>query len=1070
MGKKPEDEISIIDLDDTGALPLLVPVEEEETELPEEEYPEEAELPEEEYPEEEIPQEAEYEAPPVFQGEVSVDTTLLTDIREELKFDMAETRVMPGGGEIDAALEEAAEIPEKKGLTDTDMMPDTEAIILAGIEAGMQLEDAPAAGDTIVVPDIPEDPEYIEGEYPDGGYAEEEYGGEEFPEEEYAEDYPEEEAAGEELPPEDEEEYPEENDGDEPEEEYPDEEYDEEDDPEEEYDEDEYDEEDTPEEEYPEDEQEPEEAPVKKVPKGKASKNKSAKDKAPKGKKSKEKNTKEKKPEEKPSEEKASAKKKSGRKGPIGREDFVDLNAPRVKAPRDKNRRNPVKERERNTAARIVGVAALFLIFGACALYFAIAFRKAGSSVDMKGLGQEISSIGIAGQQGLIAMAAAEETAVEEPDPTEGETEEPEPEPEEEEADIRVEMVFTSIEQDLKIKFTDDSTGHLISGVEFKVKVTPSKSSAITLTDSDKDGIIHEQNMKGGSYAVEAEPIEGYVFVNDDSVVSVRDKIVYQQVAIKEEIKTEAEVNAAVEDTAGNNEQAEEPAAPTTKDTVEFVESSKTAKNGEDAYKKIEKSSIAEPAYAALPEVVERGAQEDAIPTPIPTAEPTPIPTAEPTATPTPEATPTEAAQEDATPTPTPADQENPEATATPTPIPEATSTPTPTEKDKDKAKIKKVELETAEFTLAKGEKRQLKVRAVFSEGDDVTDPEKFSWSSDDEEVAKVDKKGNVEALKNGRAVITAKYKDKNGNEKEDYSTVKVVENPKDDKTTKLKDKDGNQVYYKKEDGSYEEAVFADYYTKSEFFVAGNVEYIYTGWQTLDGKKYYFDKNGNKVTGDQIIQGVSYHFGTDGVLNEGGNSGVMGIDVSKWNGAIDWTAVKNSGVNFVIIRCGYRGSASGVLVEDPRFKSNLAGAKAAGIKVGVYFFSQAVTEAEAVEEASMCLALIGGEHLDYPVFIDTEFTTGKNGRADGLKKAERTAVCRAFCETVKSGGYSTGVYSSVSWLGPMVDVSVLSGAKIWMAHYAAEPGYDGHYDIWQYSRKGSISGISGSVDMNLSYY
>ena len=123
---------------------------------------------------------------------------------------------------------------------------------------------------------------------------------------------------------------------------------------------------------------------------------------------------------------------------------------------------------------------------------------------------------------------------------------------------------------------------------------------------------------------------------------------------------------------------------------------------------------------------------------------------------------------------------------------------------------------------------------------------------------------------------------------------------------------------------------------------------------------------------------------------------VIGIDVSKWNGAIDWSAVKASGVKFVIIRCGYRGSDSGVLVEDSKFRSNIQGATAAGLKVGVYFFSQAINEVEAVEEASMTLAMMQGYGVSLPVFIDTEFTTNRNGRADGLDKAARSAVCRAF--------------------------------------------------------------------------
>ncbi len=206
--------------------------------------------------------------------------------------------------------------------------------------------------------------------------------------------------------------------------------------------------------------------------------------------------------------------------------------------------------------------------------------------------------------------------------------------------------------------------------------------------------------------------------------------------------------------------------------------------------------------------------------------------------------------------------------------------------------------------------------------------------------------------------------------------------------------------------------------------------------------------------------------------NSGGNNGgkgILGIDVSKWNGSIDWNAVKASGVNFVIIRCGYRGSSTGVLVEDPTFRTNIQGAQAAGIKVGLYFFTQAVNEVEAVEEASMCLSLAQGYNISYPIFIDVEFTVNKNGRADGLDRATRSAVARAFCETINNGGYAGGVYSSKSWYGYSLDMSVIGGYKIWLAHYTSQTDYSGHYDIWQYSSKGSISGIKGNVDMNYSY-
>ena len=229
-------------------------------------------------------------------------------------------------------------------------------------------------------------------------------------------------------------------------------------------------------------------------------------------------------------------------------------------------------------------------------------------------------------------------------------------------------------------------------------------------------------------------------------------------------------------------------------------------------------------------------------------------------------------------------------------------------------------------------------------------------------------------------------------------------------------------------------------------------------------KRAYLNDFHQTLSGEYVYQGATYTFGSDGALTQG--SGVVGIDVSKWNGSIDWNAVKNSGVSYAIIRCGYRGSTNGSLVEDPKFRANIKGATGAGLKVGVYFFSQAVNQVEAVEEASMVLGLIDDYNLSYPVFLDVE---PSGGRGDKIDKDTRTAVCKAFCETIQNAGYKAGVYSNKTWLESKINVSALSKYKIWLAQYAAKPTYTGRYDIWQYTAKGHVNGISGDVDMNISY-
>ena len=377
-----------------------------------------------------------------------------------------------------------------------------------------------------------------------------------------------------------------------------------------------------------------------------------------------------------------------------------------------------------------------------------------------------------------------------------------------------------------------------------------------------------------------------------------------------------------------------------------------------------------------------------------------------------------------------------------------------------------KLSLNKAELTVFTELTGELKATIENTANGDV-----IEWVSDNTKYATVkasnDKKtGTVTGVNVGTANVSVVVKRDGKEVAKATCKVTVKLNPKKDTITKLKDNDGNQVYIKDKKGNFVEATLADYYTAEKFYILNkNVEYKYTGWQTIDGKTYYFTKDGKKVTGEQVIQGMKYNFDSEGALMKG--SGNMGIDVSKWNGSIDWNAVKNSGVSYVIIRCGYRGSSSGAMIVDPKFKANIQGASAAGLKVGIYFFSQAVNEVEAVEEASMTLSLIKGYKISYPVFIDIE---GSGGRGDKIDKATRTAVANAFCKTIQNGGYTAGIYANKTWFESKMNTGSLTGYKLWLAQYAAQPTYKAtRYDMWQYTSKGKINGISGNVDMNISY-
>lgn len=197
-----------------------------------------------------------------------------------------------------------------------------------------------------------------------------------------------------------------------------------------------------------------------------------------------------------------------------------------------------------------------------------------------------------------------------------------------------------------------------------------------------------------------------------------------------------------------------------------------------------------------------------------------------------------------------------------------------------------------------------------------------------------------------------------------------------------------------------------------------------------------------------------------------------GIDVSHFQGNIDWTLVHNAGIEFAIIRVGYRGYGTGNLAEDSKYLQNIRGAIDAGIKVGVYIFSQAITEAEAAEEANYIIDRIGGNNITLPVVIDYEYTQDKSGRlvAAGLSKEQKTAICRTFCETVKSRGYTPMIYANYNMLCNDLDGNLLgTNYRIWLARYNSSANYGGNYSFWQYTDSGSVSGISTAVDRDFWY-
>ena len=760
------------------------------------------------------------------------------------------------------------------------------------------------------------------------------------------------------------------------------------------------------------------------------------------------------------------------------------------------------------------GVAVLILAIVTCSVYASA--RMVDNQVsEFVSVGTQLDGIHMIGEQGLLAVADATVAKIAAANAVD---EDYEDQKEYDEAEYTnggtVDLELVSVQKDLKIKFTNKKSGKLISNVPFNVTITDPKGKTATWSDDDMDGIIYKKGITPGNYTVAVnaltdEKYKDYTLPTGTQKVEVKKDIAYKKVDVSNEIKKESEINAAKEDTMKNDTVVES----VLEDTVQWVES----KTLPPSYREVGKDKITNPETVAYSGNFLRMAAIEPTETTKPTAEPTETtkPTTEPTETTKPTTEPTTA------PTASPSVSPSPTPAATPTAVLEPTSVTVAVEAEAtsqikvtnytgtatykvaskdDKIATARVDANgkiavtgvaagdttvTATVTMGSVTKPlelAVKVTAKMAITLDKTAVTVYprstatvtatvsgsgtvTASSSDTNIATVSVNGKtitITGVKAGSATITAVYKEGNSEVKA-TCTVKVgTSNPREDKNTVLKDTSGKELYVSDGNNEYRLAHYADYYTASKFYIKEATRY--TGWQTLDGKVYFFKADGNKVTGEQVIQGAKYNFASDGSLVVG--SGTMGIDVSKWNGTIDWNAVKNSGVSYVIIRVGYRGSSQGALIEDPKFKTNIKGATAAGIKVGVYFFTQAVDEVEAVQEASMVLDRISGYKISYPVFLDVE---GSGGRGDAIDSATRTAVCKAFCNTIKNAGYTPGIYANKTWLSSKMDAGALSGYKIWLAQYAKTPTYTGRYDLWQYRSNGKVSGISGNVDLNLSY-
>ena len=224
----------------------------------------------------------------------------------------------------------------------------------------------------------------------------------------------------------------------------------------------------------------------------------------------------------------------------------------------------------------------------------------------------------------------------------------------------------------------------------------------------------------------------------------------------------------------------------------------------------------------------------------------------------------------------------------------------------------------------------------------------------------------------------------------------------------------------------------------------------------LKKHNYVYD-NFKQLENGQVV----YVDDTDEVVS------AKGIDVSKYQGKIDWKKVAADGVEYAIIRAGVRGSTEGKLVEDETFETNIEGALDNGISVGAYFFTQAITQEEAIEEAEMVIDMLAPYDVTYPVVLDVEEVTSDNARTKDLTKEEYTRNCIAFCETIKDAGYTPMIYGNLKTFMIMLDMEQLEGYEKWFAYYNTPVYFPYEFSIWQYSSKGTVNGISGDVDLNV---
>lgn len=245
---------------------------------------------------------------------------------------------------------------------------------------------------------------------------------------------------------------------------------------------------------------------------------------------------------------------------------------------------------------------------------------------------------------------------------------------------------------------------------------------------------------------------------------------------------------------------------------------------------------------------------------------------------------------------------------------------------------------------------------------------------------------------------------------------------------------------------------------KEDLVLASNGSYHFIPIQENLKKNAYLTEN------LRVLESGEYQY-----VENGNVTSYKGIDVSKFQGTIDWEAAAADGVQFAFIRVGNRGYGSGKIVDDESFTKNMEGAIHAGIKVGVYFYTQAVNEAELLEEVAYVLEKIEPYQIDCPVVYDVEKVMGDEGRMNELSAEERTHLTKLFCDSIEEAGYQSMIYMNLEMAAMMLNLEELEAYEKWFAYYNPEFYFPYEYQVWQYTEKGRVAGIEGEVDLNISF-